>query len=176
VDALLERLYREVRNANDRVRVGVSPFGVGRPDRRPPGIAGFSQFDAIYADAERWLENGWMDYLAPQLYWKSDSPEQPVRAPSRLLANAESPGPRHLAGIVHEPHRRFGEFVDARGDRGTSGARALRAAQAATSTSASRRSRRTGAASSIACASPMRHRRWFPRRVGSSASRHRRRR
>jgi len=77
VDAFLERLYREVRNANDRVRVGVSPFGVGRPDRRPPGIAGFSQFDAIYADAERWLENGWMDYLAPQLYWKSDSPEQP---------------------------------------------------------------------------------------------------
>src|SRR6185436_7159855 len=54
VDAFLERLYHEVRNANDRVRVGVSPFGVGRPDRRPPGIAGFSQFDAIYADAERW--------------------------------------------------------------------------------------------------------------------------
>jgi uncharacterized lipoprotein YddW (UPF0748 family) len=90
VDALVERIYREVHRANDRVRVGVSPFGVGRPDRRPPGIAGFSQYDAIYADVERWLENGWMDYLAPQLYWKSDSPEQPF-AP--LLAYWQSQNP-----------------------------------------------------------------------------------
>lgn len=77
VDALVERLYREVHRVNDRVRVGVSPFGLGRADRRPPGVIGFSQFDAIYANVERWLENGWMDYLAPQLYWKSDSPGQP---------------------------------------------------------------------------------------------------
>ncbi len=77
VDSFIERLYREVRRENDRIRVGVSPFGIGRPDRRPPGIAGFSQYDAIYADVERWLENGWMDYLAPQLYWKSDSAAQP---------------------------------------------------------------------------------------------------
>jgi uncharacterized lipoprotein YddW (UPF0748 family) len=77
VDALVERLYREVRRENDRVRVGVSPFGIGRPDRRPPGVTGFSQYDAIYANVERWLENGWMDYLAPQLYWKGESPGQP---------------------------------------------------------------------------------------------------
>ena len=80
VDALVERLYREVHRVNDRIRVGVSPFGLGRPDRRPPGVTGFSQFDAIYANVERWLENGWMDYLAPQLYWKSDSPGQPFAA------------------------------------------------------------------------------------------------
>jgi uncharacterized lipoprotein YddW (UPF0748 family) len=77
VDAFIERLYREVHLVKDDVRVGVSPFGIGRPDRRPPGVKGFSQYDAIYADVERWLENGWMDYLVPQLYWKRDSPEQP---------------------------------------------------------------------------------------------------
>ncbi|HUQ28789.1 MAG TPA: family 10 glycosylhydrolase [Usitatibacter sp.] len=76
VDRFVERLYYEVRRENARALVGVSPFGIGRPDRRPAGIAGFSQYDAIYADVERWLENGWMDYLAPQLYWKSDSPGQ----------------------------------------------------------------------------------------------------
>jgi uncharacterized lipoprotein YddW (UPF0748 family) len=77
VDGFVERLYREVRRESERVLVGVSPFGIGRPDRRPAGVAGFSQYDAIYADVERWLENGWMDYLAPQLYWKSGSPAQP---------------------------------------------------------------------------------------------------
>ncbi|UUZ51583.1 family 10 glycosylhydrolase [Massilia sp. B-10] len=30
---------------------------------------GFSQYDKLYADAETWLENGWLDYLSPQLYW-----------------------------------------------------------------------------------------------------------
>jgi uncharacterized lipoprotein YddW (UPF0748 family) len=39
------------------------------PGTRPAGIAGFSQYDKLYADAELWLANGWLDYLAPQLYW-----------------------------------------------------------------------------------------------------------
>ena len=51
------------------MRFGISPFGLPRPDRRPAGITGFSQYDKLYADAEKWLENGWLDYWAPQLYW-----------------------------------------------------------------------------------------------------------
>ncbi len=69
VDALVQALHRMVHEVRPQVRFGVSPFGLGRPDRRPPGITGFSQFDKLYADAERWLENGWLDYWAPQLYW-----------------------------------------------------------------------------------------------------------
>ncbi|MFY8089297.1 MAG: hypothetical protein ACOVOG_18900, partial [Rubrivivax sp.] len=30
---------------------------------------GFSQFDQLYADVERWQEQGWCDALVPQLYW-----------------------------------------------------------------------------------------------------------
>ena len=91
VYAFVERMFHAVRLQNERVRIGISPFGIGRPDRRPPGVLGFSQYDAIYADVERWLENGWMDYLAPQLYWKSESPAQPF-AP--LLAYWQSQNPR----------------------------------------------------------------------------------
>ena len=77
VDRFVERAYREVHRLKPQVRVGVSPFGIGRPDRRPPGVAGFSQYDEIYAHAERWLEQGWVDYLVPQLYWRTEAPEQP---------------------------------------------------------------------------------------------------
>ena len=91
VDAFIERLYREVRRENPRLRVGVSPFGIGRPDRRPAGVAGFSQYDEIHADVERWLEQGWMDYLAPQLYWRASSPGQPF---ATLLAYWQSQNPR----------------------------------------------------------------------------------
>lgn len=69
VDYLVEDIYRTIHRIKPWVRFGVSPFGIGRPDRRPKGIAGFSQYDKLYADAELWLQKGWLDYFAPQLYW-----------------------------------------------------------------------------------------------------------
>jgi uncharacterized lipoprotein YddW (UPF0748 family) len=77
VDALVLSLHRLVRETKPAVRFGISPFGIGKPERRPPGVAGFSQYDKLYADAERWLENGWLDYWAPQLYWPIAREGQP---------------------------------------------------------------------------------------------------
>ncbi len=95
VDAFIERLYAQVRAESPHVRVGISPFGIGRPDRRPAGVAGFSQYDAIFADVERWLESGWMDYLAPQLYWKTDTPGQPF-VPLLQYWQAQNTKGRHV--------------------------------------------------------------------------------
>lgn len=69
VDRLIERLHSAIHVAKPWVRFGISPFGLPRPERRPPGITGFSQYDKLHADVERWLGEGWLDYLAPQLYW-----------------------------------------------------------------------------------------------------------
>ena len=77
VDKLVERIHTEVHREKPWVRFGISPFGLGRPDRRPPGITGFSQYEKLYADVELWLAQGWLDYLAPQLYWPRDAPAQP---------------------------------------------------------------------------------------------------
>jgi uncharacterized lipoprotein YddW (UPF0748 family) len=76
VNQLIERIYQGIRREKNHVVFGISPFGLGRPDRRPPGIAGFSQYDKLYADVELWLQRGWLDYLAPQLYWPIDQPPQ----------------------------------------------------------------------------------------------------
>lgn len=69
VNRLVEAINQRVHQEKPWVKFGVSPFGIGRPDRLPAGIAGFSQYDKLYADVELWLANGWLDYLAPQLYW-----------------------------------------------------------------------------------------------------------
>jgi uncharacterized lipoprotein YddW (UPF0748 family) len=76
VDALVQRLNAAVHQVKPWVRFGISPFGIGRPDLRPAGIQGFSQFHKLYADVERWLQSGWLDYLVPQLYWPMDQKEQ----------------------------------------------------------------------------------------------------
>jgi uncharacterized lipoprotein YddW (UPF0748 family) len=69
VNTLVQRLYALAHEVRPGTRVGVSPFGIPKPGARPPGISGFSQYDKLYADVELWLREGWMDYLAPQLYW-----------------------------------------------------------------------------------------------------------
>lgn len=95
VDALVQALHRTVREGRPTARFGISPFGIGKPERRPAGITGFSQYDKLYADAERWLENGWLDYWAPQLYWPINREGQqfPVLLDYWLAAN---PLQRHV--------------------------------------------------------------------------------
>ena len=50
------------------MKVGISPFGIWRPGH-PQGIEGFDQYAKLYADAKLWLNEGWVDYWTPQLYW-----------------------------------------------------------------------------------------------------------
>lgn len=75
VDRFMQRLYREVHAAKPAVRVGISPFGIWRPGN-PAGVTGLDAYEALYADARKWLQEGWVDYLAPQLYWRIDPPQQ----------------------------------------------------------------------------------------------------
>jgi uncharacterized lipoprotein YddW (UPF0748 family) len=95
VDSLVERINAAVHRDKPWVQFGVSPFGIVRPDLRPAGVAGFSQYDKIYANVELWLAKGWLDYLAPQLYWPVDTPGQPfgVLLDTWLLANTAN---RHV--------------------------------------------------------------------------------
>lgn len=76
VNRLIQRIYTGIHAEKPWVRFGISPFGLGKPATRPAGIAGFSQYDKLYADVELWLEKGWLDYLAPQLYWPIEQKAQ----------------------------------------------------------------------------------------------------
>ena len=68
VDLFVEAMYKQVHAAKPWVQVGISPFGIWRPGN-PSQIQGFDAYQEIYADSKKWLQNGWADYFAPQLYW-----------------------------------------------------------------------------------------------------------
>jgi len=76
VNRMVQAMHATVKRVRPKALFGISPFGLGRPDRRPPGITGFSQYDKLYADAELWLAEGWCDYFTPQLYWPIAKREQ----------------------------------------------------------------------------------------------------
>jgi uncharacterized lipoprotein YddW (UPF0748 family) len=76
VDRFVKRLYTEVHRAKPWVKVGISPFGIYRPNV-PAGIkASIDQYADLYADPRKWLQLGWCDYMTPQIYWGTDSTGQ----------------------------------------------------------------------------------------------------
>ena len=98
VNRFIARMYREVHEVKPWVKVGISPFGIYRPGQ-PALIKGLDQFQSLYADPKTWLANGWLDYLAPQLYWRIDPPAQSF--PALLKWWAEN-NPKHrliVAGL-----------------------------------------------------------------------------
>ena len=68
VNTFISRLYTEIKKEKKHVKFGLSPFGIWRPGN-PASIEGFDQYNQLYADAKLWLNKGWIDYFAPQLYW-----------------------------------------------------------------------------------------------------------
>lgn len=74
VDSIIVKLNGVIKEENPLVKFGISPFGVWRnKDKDPRGSntrAGQTNYDDLYADILLWLENEWIDYVVPQLYWE----------------------------------------------------------------------------------------------------------
>ncbi len=69
INVFIQRVYKSIKEIKPNVKFGLSPFGIWRP-KHPESIEGFDQYDKLYADAKRWINEGWVDYWVPQLYWK----------------------------------------------------------------------------------------------------------
>lgn len=81
VALLIERIGASIRAVKPWVKFGISPSGIYRSDPNYPGgtpdptlgswtsTGAFQHFHNSHADTRRWLQQGWIDYLAPQLYW-----------------------------------------------------------------------------------------------------------
>lgn len=82
VDLLIEQLNKTIKGEKSWVRFGVSPFGIWRnkaSDPRGSESSGLQNYDDLYADVVLWSKKGWIDYLAPQLYWNLDTKAAPSR-------------------------------------------------------------------------------------------------
>lgn len=72
VNLLIKKVSDSIKSEKPYVKFGVSPFGIWDNKRdHPEGseTAGFSGYRQLYADAKKWVEEGWVDYNSPQLYF-----------------------------------------------------------------------------------------------------------
>ncbi len=75
VDLLVKDLFDAIKKTKPWVKFGISPFGIWRPGY-PETVRGFDSYDKLYADSKKWINEGWVDYWTPQLYWKTTAPQQ----------------------------------------------------------------------------------------------------
>lgn len=74
VDLFVKQLSESVHQRKPWVKFGVSPFGIYRNQKSDPRngsrTSGLQNYDDLYADVLKWVNNGWVDYCVPQLYWE----------------------------------------------------------------------------------------------------------
>jgi len=80
-DSIIVALSKAIKEEKKYCRFGISPFGVWRnADKDSTGSnskAGQTNYDDLYADIVLWLKEGWIDYVAPQLYWEFEHAHAP---------------------------------------------------------------------------------------------------
>lgn len=99
VDLFVEAMYNSVKAAKPWVSVGISPFGIWRSGS-PPEVQGLDAYTELFADSRKWLANGWLDYLSPQLYWPIDAPQQSYPVLLRWWVAQNAKGRNIWPGII----------------------------------------------------------------------------
>lgn len=75
INNFIKTLHANIVSEKPHVKFGVSPFGVWRnkkdDETGSDTYASIPSYDSIYADTRKWLDEGWIDYIAPQIYWST---------------------------------------------------------------------------------------------------------
>ena len=78
VDTLVREMNARIKETKPWVKFGISPFGIWRNRATDPDGSdsrGLEAYDAIYADTRKWVQQRWLDYIVPQLYWTVGFPK-----------------------------------------------------------------------------------------------------
>lgn len=71
-DQLVQAIHDAVHSFGKNTKFGVSPFGIWKNQKNDPlgsATSGKEGDSEMYADARGWVKKGWVDYIAPQIYW-----------------------------------------------------------------------------------------------------------
>lgn len=77
VNQLIKEMHETIRATKPWVKFGISPFGIYRNQKNAPNGSqtnGLQNYDDLYADILLWVNNGWVDYNIPQVYWEIGHP------------------------------------------------------------------------------------------------------
>ena len=71
-DNFVQDISQSIKAAKPNMMFGIGPNGIW-VSGQPSGTNGQSAYNELYADTRKWLQQGWVDFLSPQLYWTINS-------------------------------------------------------------------------------------------------------
>ncbi|TDD12591.1 glycosyl hydrolase [Nonomuraea deserti] len=77
VDLMVQEMQQRVLESKPEIAWGISPSGIWRNKASDPlgsDTNGGQSYDNLHADTRGWVKKGWLDYIAPQLYWYIGQP------------------------------------------------------------------------------------------------------
>ena len=80
VNQLVKEVRNTVRQYREEIQFGISPFGIwaNRSENyEGSDTKGMSSYSAIFSDSKKWVEEGWLDYVCPQIYWSFENEAAP---------------------------------------------------------------------------------------------------
>ena len=72
IDRLVSELHDMTKSCGKEISFGVSPSGIwanASSIATGSDTGGNQSYFSSYADSRKWVQNGWVDYICPQLYW-----------------------------------------------------------------------------------------------------------
>ncbi len=79
INLFIQGVYNEITTRKPWIKFGVSPSGIYRSSTNPAigsntFSGAFQHYSSSFADTKKWLQEGWVDYIAPQVYWYIGQP------------------------------------------------------------------------------------------------------
>ena len=77
INQLVKSIGDTIKKIKPYVKFGISPYAVWRNNKEDSlgskTYSGQTSYDNLYCDTKLWMTKGWVDYMAPQLYWSTKS-------------------------------------------------------------------------------------------------------
>ena len=119
VNETIEMIYDSIQAVKPWVRFGMAPFGIWTTQSAvaasygialPQGITGLDDYSVQFCDPIAWVQGGYVDYIAPQIYWPTSS----VKQNYNKLANWWGDVTQHFADML--PNGKKVHFYSANND------------------------------------------------------------
>ena len=73
INQMVQKVYQTIKKIDSSVDFGISPIGIWKNQSSDPQgslTSGGEGYYSVFADAKAWIENEWIDYIIPQIYWE----------------------------------------------------------------------------------------------------------
>ena len=82
VNKMIRLVNKSIKSTNPNVKFGVSPPGIWKSKSSDPNGSDTNNLESyydIYADSVKWIEEGIIDSIAPQIYWTIEDKSAPYK-------------------------------------------------------------------------------------------------